>query len=80
MLTCAACSEFAPDKRPCGKRSICSSPPRFRADFDRRLYERIEKISWWDRLVGRGELSVPRPRILRRVFRWRLRPRCWWPP
>jgi anti-sigma factor RsiW len=52
MLTCAACSEFAHGQKAVWQALDLFEPASISADFDRRLYQRIEKVSWWDRLVA----------------------------
>jgi hypothetical protein len=52
MLTCAACREFAHGQKAVWKALDLFEPASISADFDRRLYQRIEKVSWWDRIVA----------------------------
>ncbi len=52
MLTCAACREFAHGQKAVWKALDLFEPAAISADFDRRLYQRIEKVSWWDRMVA----------------------------
>jgi anti-sigma factor RsiW len=51
MLTCAACREFAHGQKAVWVALDLFEPAAISADFDRRLYQRIAKVSWWDRLV-----------------------------
>jgi anti-sigma factor RsiW len=57
MLTCAACREFAHGQKAVWKALDLFEPAAISADFDQRLYQRIEKVSWWDRMVA--ALSSP---------------------
>jgi anti-sigma factor RsiW len=52
MLSCAACREFAHGQKAVWKALDLFEPAAISADFDRRLYQRIEKVSWWDRMVA----------------------------
>jgi anti-sigma factor RsiW len=52
MLTCAACREFAHRQKAVWQALDLFEPASISADFDRRLYQRIEKVSWWDRIVA----------------------------
>jgi hypothetical protein len=49
MLSCAACREFAHGQNAVWGALDLFEPASISADFDRRLYERIDKISWWSR-------------------------------
>jgi len=51
MLTCAACREFAHGQKAVWEALDLFEPAPISADFDRRLYQRIDKLSWWDRFV-----------------------------
>jgi anti-sigma factor RsiW len=51
MLTCAACREFAHGQKTVWEALDLFEPASISADFDRRLYQRIDKVSWWDRIV-----------------------------
>jgi anti-sigma factor RsiW len=51
MLTCAACREFAHGQKAVWAALDLFEPASISADFDRRLYQRIEKVSWWGRIV-----------------------------
>jgi hypothetical protein len=51
MLTCAACREFAHGQKAVWNALDLFEPASISADFDRRLYQRIEKVSWWNRIV-----------------------------
>ncbi len=57
MLTCAACREFAHGQKAVWEALDLFEPASISADFDRRLYQRIEKVSWWDRMRGRLTLA-----------------------
>ena len=57
MLTCAACRQFAHGQKAVWKALDLFEPSAISADFDRRLYQRIEKVSWWDRMIA--ALSSP---------------------
>ena len=52
MLTCAACRQFAHGQKAVWQALDLFEPAAISADFDRRLYQRIEKVSWWDRVVA----------------------------
>jgi anti-sigma factor RsiW len=52
MLTCAACRQFAHGQKAVWQALDLFEPASISADFDRRLYQRLEKISWWDRMVA----------------------------
>ena len=49
MLSCTACREFAHGQKAVWQTLDLFEPASISADFDRRLYERIEKVSWWVR-------------------------------
>jgi hypothetical protein len=51
MLTCEACRKFARGQKAVWQALDLFEPSSISADFDRRLYQRIDKLSWWDRLV-----------------------------
>jgi anti-sigma factor RsiW len=51
MLTCSACREFAHGQKAAWDALDLFEPASISADFDRRLYQRIEKLSWWNRFV-----------------------------
>jgi anti-sigma factor RsiW len=57
MLTCAACREFAHGQKAVWEALDLFEPAPISADFDRRLYQSIDKLSWWDRFVD--ALSSP---------------------
>ena len=49
---CPACREFAASQRSVWTALDAWEAPSVSADFDRRLYQRIEKeVSWWDLLI-----------------------------
>jgi len=49
---CPACGEFAASQRAVWTALDAWEAPPVSADFDRRLYQRIEKeVSWWDLLI-----------------------------
>jgi hypothetical protein len=50
MLTCAACRQFAHGQKAVWKALDLFEPAAISADFDRRLYQHIERVSWWDRI------------------------------
>jgi anti-sigma factor RsiW len=52
ILICAACREFAHGQKAVWQALDLFEPASISADFDRRLYQRIEKVSWWDRIVA----------------------------
>jgi len=54
VLSCAACREFAHGQKVVWEALDLLEPASISADFDRRLYQRIEdaKVSWWDRVVA----------------------------
>jgi anti-sigma factor RsiW len=51
-ITCAACREFAHGQKAVWKALDLFEPAAISAGFDRRLYQRIEKVSWWDRIAA----------------------------
>jgi anti-sigma factor RsiW len=52
MADCPACREFAGNHRVVSEALDAWEGPPVSADFDRRLYQRIEKgVSWWDLLI-----------------------------
>jgi anti-sigma factor RsiW len=51
MLACAACREFAHGQKIVWDSLDAFEPAAISADFDRRLYQRIEKVSWWGRML-----------------------------
>jgi anti-sigma factor RsiW len=51
MLACVACREFAHGQKAVWNALDLFEPVSISADFDRRLYQRIEKLSWWERIV-----------------------------
>jgi hypothetical protein len=52
MLTCAACRQFAHGQKAVWQALDLFEPASISTDFDRRLYQRLEKVSWWDRMVA----------------------------
>ena len=52
MLTCSACREFAHGQKVVWESLDVFEPASISADFDRRLYQRMEEVSWWDRVVA----------------------------
>jgi hypothetical protein len=52
ILSCAACREFAHGQKAVWNALDLFEPATISGDFDRRLYQRIEKVSWWDRMVA----------------------------
>src|ERR1700685_1158569 len=63
MLTCAACSEFAHGQKAVWGALDLFEPASISADFDRRLYERIEKVSWWNRWWDRAGAPFSSPML-----------------
>jgi hypothetical protein len=51
MLGCEACRKFAHGQKAVWEALDLFEPASVSADFDRRLYQRIDKLSWWERLV-----------------------------
>lgn len=52
IAICPACREFADGQRALWEALDAWETTPVSADFDRRMYSRIEKeVSWWDRLV-----------------------------
>jgi len=52
MKTCAACRDFARNQHAVWSALDNWEAPPVSADFDRRLYRRIEQeVSWWDLLI-----------------------------
>ncbi|MGA2040713.1 MAG: zf-HC2 domain-containing protein [Bryobacteraceae bacterium] len=57
--SCAACREFVREQRAVWEALDGWEAPAVTADFDRRLFARIEgEISWWQRLWGRMGLRL----------------------
>jgi anti-sigma factor RsiW len=56
MLSCMACAKFAREQKAVWGALDLFEPAQISADFDRRLYQRIDQVStraaWWDRLVA----------------------------
>src|SRR5580704_1271042 len=52
ILSCAACREFAHGQKAVWQALDLFEPASISTDFDRRLYQRLEKVSWWDRMVA----------------------------
>jgi anti-sigma factor RsiW len=50
--SCAACHEFARGHKAVWQALDLFEPASISSDFDRRLYQRIEKVSWWDRIAA----------------------------
>src|ERR1044072_2671609 len=49
---CPVCGEFVARQQAVSKALGAWQAPAVSADFDRRLYQRIEKeVSWWDLLI-----------------------------
>jgi anti-sigma factor RsiW len=52
IAQCPACREYAAAQFAVWEALECWSAPEVSTDFDRRLYERIEReVSWWDLLI-----------------------------
>src|SRR6185312_16068523 len=52
MHTCAACAKFAREQKAVwGALNLFEAAP-VSAGFDRTLYQRMEQVSWWDRIVA----------------------------
>lgn len=52
MEACPACRKFVEGQRAVWRALDTWEPAPVAADFDRRLYQRIEEnVSWWDRVV-----------------------------
>jgi len=52
LETCAACRQFVDDQSAVWQALDVWEPEPVSADFDRRLYQRIEQqVSWWDLLL-----------------------------
>jgi len=50
MMDCAACREVVQGHKAVWEALDIFEPAAISADFDRRLYQRIEKVSWWQRM------------------------------
>jgi anti-sigma factor RsiW len=61
VKTCSACSEFVLGQRAVWDALDAWEPPAITADFDRRLFQRLEqKAGWWDRwLVSFRAALIP---------------------
>lgn len=57
MLSCAVCAKFAREQKAVWGALDLFEPVPVSADFDRRLYQRIDQVatnnaSWWDRMAA----------------------------
>jgi hypothetical protein len=52
MLTCAPCNQFAHQHKAVWGALDIFEPAQISADFDRRLYQRLDRGSWWQRAVA----------------------------
>ena len=52
MLTCTACSGFVHQQKAVWGALDIFEPAQISADFDRRLYQRLDRGSWWERAVA----------------------------
>ena len=66
MLSCAACRKFAHGQKAVWGALDLFEPGSISADFDRRLYERIEKVSWWARWWDGAVATVRSPMLTHR--------------
>jgi len=66
MLSCAACREFAHGQKAVWGALDLFEPASISADFDRRLYQRIEKISWLGRLWDGAVAGFSSPMLTHR--------------
>jgi len=66
MLSCAACREVAHGQKAVWGALDLFEPASISADFDRRLYQRIEKISWWNRWWDRAAATFSSPMLTHR--------------
>jgi anti-sigma factor RsiW len=65
LETCAACSEFVTGQKSVWEALDLFEPAPVSSAFDRQLYERISRTSWWDRLVASVSLPFRAPAFLR---------------
>ncbi|MGA7240700.1 MAG: zf-HC2 domain-containing protein [Bryobacteraceae bacterium] len=65
LKTCAACSEFVAGQKAVWEALDLFEPAPVSPAFDRHLYERISRTSWWDRLVASVSVPVRAPAFLR---------------
>lgn len=65
LETCAACSEFVTGQKAVWESLDLFEPAPVSAAFDRHLYERIARTSWWDRLVASVSVPFRAPAYLR---------------
>lgn len=61
LKTCSACSEFVADQQAVWHALDAWDAPEVSANFNRRLFQRLEqKVSWWDRwLLSLRSALVP---------------------
>jgi hypothetical protein len=65
-LNCAACREFAHAQKAVWEALDLFEPASISADFDRRLYQRIEKVSWWNRWLDKTVAAFRAPVLIHR--------------
>ena len=65
LETCAACSEFVAGQKSVWEALDLFEPAPVSPAFDRHLYERISRTSWWDRLVASMSVPFRAPAFLR---------------
>lgn len=59
LQSCSACREFVREQRAVWEALDGWEAPPVAADFDRRVFERIERVvSWWQRMRGRMGLLL----------------------
>lgn len=66
MLSCAACREFAHGQKAVWEALDLFEPASISADFDRRLYQRIDKVSWWNRCWDQAVATLRSPMLTHR--------------
>jgi anti-sigma factor RsiW len=66
ILNCTACSKFAHGQKAVWEALDLFEPASISADFDRRLYQRIEKVSWWERWWDRAVATLSSPVLTHR--------------
>jgi len=65
LQTCDACSEFVRGQKSVWNALDLFEPAPVSANFDHRLYERIAKTSWWDRVAAAVSAPFRGPMLVR---------------
>jgi len=66
ILDCSSCRELANGQKAVWGALDLFEPASISADFDRRLYARIEKVSWWNRWLDRTVAALSAPMLTHR--------------